>query len=143
MRRRSASAAWTAGSTGAAVAAGAAADSPSIRAVAPASAVGGGFDVNGAGCPGCGIKTSRTMYARTKSPAVMKPVNTNTTRTSVASTARYSAMPPHTPPITRLVLLRSRRDFTNTLPSLRVLVRDRDRQRGDRRYRHGGLLGQG
>jgi hypothetical protein len=40
------------------------------------------------------------------------PVNapaTNTTRTSVASTARYSAIPPHTPAMTRLVLLRSRR----------------------------------
>src|SRR6266702_2732467 len=73
----------------------------------------------------------------------MNAVTTNTTRTSVASTARYSAIPPHTPPITRLVLLRSRRDFTNRLPSLRVLVGDRDRQCGDGRYRNGGLLGQG
>src|SRR2546428_11824994 len=114
-----------------------------MRAVVSAAAAGGGADVNGAGCPGCGIKTSRTMYARTKSPAVMNAVNTNTTRTSVASTARYSAMPPQTPPITRLVLLRSRRDFTEGLLSLRVLVGDRDRQRGDGRDRNGGLLGQG
>src|SRR5438477_2683742 len=77
------------------------------------------------------------------SPAVMNPVNTNTTRTSVASTARYSAMPPQTPPMTRLVLLRSRLDFTDGLPSLRVLVCDRDRQRGERRDRDGGLFGQG
>src|SRR6266550_5354261 len=102
----------------------------------------GGADVNGAGCPGCGIRTSRTMYASTKSPAVMNAVNTNATRTSVASTARYSAMPPQTPPMTLLVLLRSRRDFTDRLPSLRVLVCDRDSQRGERRDRNGGLLGQ-
>src|SRR5438105_3588213 len=66
---------------------------------------------------------------------------TNVTRTSVGSTARYSAMPPQTPPTTRLVVLRSRRICdTNTLPSLHELVRRGEhhgRQEGDR---HRGLL---
>src|SRR5438093_7586611 len=61
---------------------------------------------------------------------------TNVTRTSVGSTARYSAMPPQTPPTTRLVVLRSRRICdTNTLPSLHELVRRGEhhgRQEGDR-----------
>src|SRR5205814_1703184 len=115
----------------------------SIGGVVPLADVGGGVDVNGAGCPGCGIKTNSTMYPRTPRPAVTKAVITNTTRTSVASTARYSAMPPQTPPMTRLVLLRSRRDFTDGLPSLRVLVCDGDRQSGDGGDWNGWLFGQG
>ncbi len=114
-----------------------------MRAVVSAAVAGGRLEVNGAGCPGCGIRTSSTMYARIPRPAVRNAVTTNTTRTRVASTARYSAMPPQTPPMTRLVVLRSRRDFTNKLPSLRVLECDGDRQSGDRRDRNGGLLGEG
>src|SRR5690348_7911350 len=50
-------------------------------------------------------------------------------------------MPPQTPEMTRLVLLRSRRvDCTWTLPSLRVLVCDGDRESRECRHRDGRVL---
>src|SRR3982074_1161742 len=73
----------------------------------------------------------------------MPPTNATRTKaslTSVTSTARYSAIPPQTPAMTRLVLLRSRRCGTETLPSLRVLVGDRDGERERRGERDPGLL---
>src|SRR5438093_5753313 len=77
----------------------------------------------------------------TPRPAVRKPAMTKKTRTSVASIARYSAIPPQTPPMTRLVALRSRRcDDTCTLPSLRELVRRREEGRREERDRHRRLL---
>src|SRR2546429_1177968 len=54
-----------------------------------------------------------------------------------------SAIPPQTPAMTRLALLRSRRDGTGTLPSLRVLVGDCDGERERRRERNAGLLRRG
>src|SRR5258705_8053452 len=73
---------------------------------------------------------------------------TMTTRTNVASMSRYSAMPPHTPLMTRLTRLRSRRPDIGRLPSHGALVdgreddgregRDGDRRAGCQRaeYRH-------
>src|SRR6266699_2618368 len=70
---------------------------------------------------------------------MIEPI-TKKTRTSVASTCRYSAMPPHTPATTLFVLLRSRRvdmdhPFTQLVPG-------RDRERRDETQRNDGLLHQ-
>src|SRR6267378_1967834 len=73
------------------------------------------------------------------------PVNTimraKSTRTAVGSTARYSAIPPHTPATTRFVVLRSNRalDIGWLLPRA-VLVRDGEYERGEGRDRNGRLL---
>src|SRR6185503_74950 len=56
---------------------------------------------------------------------------TKNTRTSVASTWRYSAMPPQIPPTMRFVVLRSRRVCMCTFPSLAKRVEDRDAERRD------------
>src|SRR5437870_9210153 len=138
IRRRSASAAWIAGSTGA-TAVVVAAWSASDPAVAFDDADGDGVEVKGAGRPGSGIRMRRTMYASRPIPP-KNPRTTKTTLTKVGSTARYSAIPPHTPAMTRLVLLRSRRCGTETLPSLRVLVGDRDGESEGRRQRDARLL---
>src|ERR1041385_539152 len=52
-------------------------------------------------------------------------------RTSVASICRYSAMPPQTPAMTRLVVLRSRRVGMCVFPSLIERVDDRHAERGE------------
>src|ERR1700716_1846972 len=52
-----------------------------------------------------------------------------TTRTNVASMSRYSAMPPHTPLMTRFVRLRSRRPDIDRLPSSAALVEGREDHR--------------
>src|SRR2546426_6230257 len=70
---------------------------------------------------------------------MIEPI-TKKTRTSVASTCRYSAMPPQTPATTRFVVLRSRRvdmdhPFTQLVPR-------RDRERRDEAQRNDGLLHQ-
>src|SRR6266576_4576529 len=51
---------------------------------------------------------------------------TITTRTNVASMSRYSAMPPHTPLMTRLARLRSRRPDIHGLPSRSAFVEGRE-----------------
>src|ERR1051325_11425089 len=56
---------------------------------------------------------------------------TTKTRTSVASICRYSAMPPQTPAMTRLVVLRSRRVGMCVFPSLKERVDDRHAERGE------------
>src|SRR5438093_7937519 len=66
---------------------------------------------------------------------------TKKTRTSVGSTWRYSAMPPHTPPMTLFVVLRSRRVDMCTFPSLAEFIEDRDAERRDEAQRHGRLGG--
>src|SRR5438445_105183 len=77
----------------------------------------------------------------TKRPPLKIPARTKSTRTSVTSTARYSANPPQTPAITLFAALRSRRvDGIRALLPLTVLVRDREHHRGERRDRDGGLL---
>src|SRR4029077_4601305 len=60
---------------------------------------------------------------------------TMTTRTNVASISRYSAMPPHTPLMTRLVRLRSRRPDIDGLPSRVALVEGREDHGRERRER--------
>src|SRR6266542_4781631 len=70
----------------------------------------------------------------------MMPANTKNARTSVASSSRYSAIPPHTPAMTLLVVLRSRRDGMTGLPSLAQLEDDRDGERGEDARRHDGCL---
>src|SRR5881296_3255073 len=63
---------------------------------------------------------------------------TKNTRTSVASTCRYSAMPPHTPATTLFVVLRSRRvDMAH--PFTQLMCRG-DRERDDEAQRNDGLL---
>src|ERR1700752_2026129 len=76
------------------------------------------------------MSSTRTMYARNPRPAVMREAMTKKTRTSVGSTCRYSAMPPHTPATTLFVALRSRRVGMDTFPSFAKFVRDRDAERG-------------
>src|SRR2546426_8991502 len=63
------------------------------------------------------------------------------TRTTVGSTARYSAIPPHTPATIRFVVLRSSRelDIGSLLPGA-VLLRDRECDRGEGRDGNGRLL---
>src|SRR5438093_4366141 len=137
MRRRSVSAARAAGSgAGAATAASA----PSPDAVAEPSPERPP-ETNGAGRPGSGMRINRTMYARMPRPAVTSVPTTKTTRTNVASTARYSAMPPHTPAMTLFVVLRSSRaGGIGKLPSLPVLVGGGEPQRRDRGDRDARLL---
>src|SRR5437660_9873452 len=77
----------------------------------------------------------------TKRPPLKIPARTKSTRTSVTSTARYSANPPQTPAITLFAALRSRRvDGIRALLPLTVLVRDLEHHRGERSDRDAGLL---
>src|SRR2546425_1414227 len=63
------------------------------------------------------------------------------TRPTVTSTARYSAIPPHTPATIRFVVLRSSRALgIGSLLPCAVLVRDGEHDRGEGRDRNGGLL---
>src|SRR5919201_4320145 len=76
-----------------------------------------------------------------KSPPLKIVARTKSTRTNVASTARYSANPPQTPAMTLFVVLRSRRvDDIRSLPPLSVLVGDREHDRGKGRDRDRRLL---
>src|SRR6266542_876025 len=59
-------------------------------------------------------------------PTPPNPRMTMATRMKVASMSRYSPSPPHTPPMTRLVRLRSRRPDTDRLPSIAALVERRE-----------------
>src|SRR5205814_1547785 len=94
------------------------------------------------GRPGRGITNINATYAITNRPPVKMPARTKKTRTSVGSIARYSAIPPQTPEMTRLVVLRSRRaDDMCALPSLALLVRDREPQTHEDGDRHGRVLG--
>src|SRR5438132_10620409 len=89
------------------------------------------------------MSTSSTRYPRNPIPAVKIAKRTKNTRTSVASTCRYSAIPPHTPPMTLFVVLRSRRVDMSTFPSF---MEDRQRECGeqtDRDRRLGRDVGQG
>src|SRR5437867_4091851 len=65
---------------------------------------------------------------------------TKNTRTSVASTCKYSAMPPQTPATTLFVVLRSRRVDMNH--PFTQLVPRRDCERRDETQRNDGLLHQ-
>src|SRR6185369_12656236 len=66
---------------------------------------------------------------------------TMTTRTNVASMSRYSAMPPHTPLMTRLARLRSRRPDIQGLPSI-ALVNGGEDHGGQGRHGHGRARGE-
>src|SRR5438309_4080573 len=68
-------------------------------------------------------------------PMPPEPRMTMTTRTKVAWMSRYSSRPPHTPPMTRLVRLRSRRPDTSWLPSDAALVNGREDEAGEGRGR--------
>src|SRR5881394_198751 len=72
-------------------------------------------------------------------PMPPNPRMTMTTRTKVASMSRYSPRPPQTPPMTRLVRLRSRRPDTNWLPSGSALVDGREDERREGRRRDRGI----
>src|SRR5437016_6794192 len=97
-------------------------ESATSEAVDPADAA-----IPVTGRPGRGITNINATYAITNRPPVKMPARTKKTRTRVGSIARYSAIPPQTPEMTRLVVLRSRRaDDMCALPSLALLVRDRE-----------------
>src|SRR5258708_6014610 len=72
-------------------------------------------------------------------PTPNEPRMTMPTRTMVASMSRYSASPPQTPPMTRLLRLRSRRPDTQWLPSDGALVGDREEHRSEGGDRDGWL----
>src|SRR5919204_3762863 len=95
------------------------------------------------GRPATGMRKSSAMYARTPMPP-KNAVSTKKTRTSVASTARYSAMPPQTPEMTRSVPLRSSRsDDIERFPPASVFERDREDERRQQRDGQGRLLEDG
>src|SRR5256885_3563667 len=155
MRRRSVSRACAAGSTTGWVALAGATDSAaSLRKLCATSSAARRSDsatsaavvpaevaMPLAGRPGSGITKMSTMYRSARRPPVRNVARTKNTRTRVGSTARYSASPPHTPAMTRLLWLRSsRREDMETFPSLAEFVGDGHREAGDRGDRHRRLL---